>query len=201
MAINTEALVRLPLSRKLIILAGILTLIGVVFYFNFYAPKMRELRDLEARLEDAKRRLEESRKVTVKLARFKKEVALLNESLKEVLKKLPNEKEIPGLLTSISTAGKESGLEFLLFKPGPEVKKGFYAEVPVNIEALGSYHSLAIFFDRITRLPRIVNVKGLKIGGPKEKDGQILLKASFLVTTYRFLPQEEKGEKKGRKKR
>ncbi len=201
MAINTEALVRLPLSRKLIILAGILTLIGVVFYFNFYAPKMRELRDLEARLEDAKRRLEESRKVTVKLARFKKEVALLNENLKEVLKKLPNEKEIPGLLTSISTAGKESGLEFLLFKPGPEVKKGFYAEVPVNIEALGSYHSLAIFFDRITRLPRIVNVKGLKIGGPKEKDGQILLKASFLVTTYRFLPQEEKGEKKGRKKR
>ncbi len=201
MAINTEALVRLPLSRKLIILAGILTLIGVVFYFNFYAPKMRELRDLEARLEDAKRRLEESRKVTVQLARFKKEVALLNESLKEVLKKLPNEKEIPGLLTSISTAGKESGLEFLLFKPGPEVKKGFYAEVPVNIEALGSYHSLAIFFDRITRLPRIVNVKGLKIGGPKEKDGQILLKASFLVTTYRFLPQEEKGEKKGRKKR
>ncbi len=201
MAINTEALVRLPLSRKLIILAVILTLIGVVFYFNFYAPKMRELRDLEARLEDAKRRLEESRKVTVQLARFKKEVALLNESLKEVLKKLPNEKEIPGLLTSISTAGKESGLEFLLFKPGPEVKKGFYAEVPVNIEALGSYHSLAIFFDRITRLPRIVNVKGLKIGGPKEKDGQILLKASFLVTTYRFLPQEEKGEKKGRKKR
>lgn len=195
MAITVESIVRLPLSRKIAILAAIIVLLGAIFYFNFYSPKREELKSLQVRLEEAKRRLEESRKVTVELARFRKEVETLNRALEKVLTRLPNKKEIPGLLTSISVAGKEAGLEFLLFKPGIEVPKGFYAEVPVNIEVIGGYHNLAIFFDKVARLPRIVNITNLNIGGTKEKDGQILLKATFLATTYRFLQKEAKGGK------
>jgi len=77
------------------------------------------------------------------------------------MKALPDKKEIPSLLTSISEAGKEAGLEFLLFQPISEINKDFYAEIPVSIKVAGNYHNVGLFFDNVSRLFRIVNIKDI----------------------------------------
>lgn len=199
MAINLDPILKLPILQKIAILCVFIVLLSVVFYTNLYSPKREELKNLTLRLEDAKKKLDESKGVTKELERFKKEVAELNIALQKVLTQLPNEKEIPALLTAISNAGKESGLDFLLFKPNNEVPRGFYAEVPVSIEVTGGYHNLAVFLEKIRNMPRIVNITNLSMGGAKDMDGKIILKSQFLATTFRFLPQEAKGEKKAKK--
>ena len=85
-------------------------------------------------------------------------------------------------------------MEFLLFKPGKEVSKGFYAEIPVNIEVEGGYHNLAMFFDKVSKLSRIVNVSNIKIQKMKEPG---MLKATCVATTYRFLEGPADNDKKG----
>ena len=79
---------------------------------------------------------------------------------------LPDKKEIPQLLTTISSLGKESGLNFLLFRPKPEVPKEFYAEIPVEIQVEGSYHEVASFFSRVGNLDRIVNITNVIMEKP-----------------------------------
>ena len=68
---------------------------------------------------------------------------------KTAMKALPEKEEIPSLLTSISRSGQDVGLEFLLFEPKNEVRKEFYAEIPVAMHVIGGYHDLAIFFDKV----------------------------------------------------
>jgi type IV pilus assembly protein PilO len=92
-------------------------------------------------------------------------------------------------------------LEFLLFRPAGEVNKGFYAEIPVNIEVQGGYHNLGMFFDKVARLSRIVNVSDIKIKKKGSKGGGGTLKATCVATTYRFVEEAKKGSKrKGKKK-
>ncbi len=202
MAINLDTVLKLPLSRKIAILCVFIVLLSVIFYFEFYSPKQDEINNLKVRLSEANRKLEESRKVARELEDFKKQVEELTRKFSRVLTQLPNDKEIPGLLTAIANAGRESGLEFLLFKPNKDVPRDFYAEVPVKIEVTGGYHNLAVFFEKVKNMPRIVNISNIKIGGAKDKEGKIILKGSFLATTFRFLPQNERKnrKKKGRRR-
>ena len=142
----------------------------------------------------------------VKLAKAKaaaKEIHKYEKQFKEAqanfrlaLRILPNKKEIPSLLESISKSGTRSGLEFLLFKPEKEISRGFYAEIPVKIQVRGGYHNLAMFFDQVARLPRIVNISNIKIKGSKgSKRSGGYLEASCVATTFRFVEQPPKTEK------
>jgi type IV pilus assembly protein PilO len=133
------------------------------------------------------------------------------------LAQLPNKKEIPSLLRSISSLGKGSGLEFLLFKPKPEERVGtqpkatdkqesaegktekpeeFYARVPLELTMLGSYHNVAVFFDKISKLDRIINILNFSMGDVEYTGGDTVMKASCLATTFRFLETEEEGSEK-----
>ena len=118
---------------------------------------------------------------------------------KTALKALPDKREIPSLLTSVSRVGIESGLEFLLFQPQPEVMKEFYAEIPVSIRISGGYHNVALFFDRVARLPRIVNIKNIKMNKSK---GSLKLTTTCTAVTYRFVETpKKKPVKKGKKRK
>ena len=111
-------------------------------------------------------------------------------------KALPEKKEIPSLLTGISRAGKDVGLEFLLFQPAAEIKdkKKFYAEIPVSIKVKGSFHNIVMFFDKVARLFRVVNITDIKMSG---KGGTRILDTSCKAITYRFIePAPKKGKKK-----
>ena len=120
------------------------------------------------------------------------------------MKKLPEKEEIPSLLTAISDSGQAVGLDFLLFEPKAEKKKEFYAEIPVAMSLRGDYHNLAIFFDQVARLNRIVNIENIQMsrGKSKSKTGNKLT-VNCTAVTYKFIdePPKKITKKKKKKKR
>jgi type IV pilus assembly protein PilO len=145
--------------------------------------------------------LNEAKAITQDLEKFKRQIAQLNEELKIALTHLPNEKEIPEILKNISSLGRESNLEFTLFRPKPEEPQQFYAKVPIELTVLGSYHDTGTFFDRVGKLPRIINVIDFNMTRrePKSKETEVVVRTSCLLNTYRFIDQkseEKKSEKK-----
>ena len=124
------------------------------------------------------------------MKRFQAEAAKLREELRVAITQLPTSKEIPVLLSNISQLGKESGLEFLLFKPTAEINKDFYAEIPVEIRVRGTYHNVALFFDKVAKLPRIVNISEVAMDNAKEAFGRWDLTTSCTATTFKFVERE-----------
>jgi type IV pilus assembly protein PilO len=86
------------------------------------------------------------------------------------------------------------------FKPVGERPKGFYAEVPVELKLVGSYHEMALFSDAVGTLPRIVNINNLSLGGPKDASGRTVLTIDCLVTTFRFIEGSVDTNAKGGRK-
>ena len=123
---------------------------------------------------------------------------------KEALKQLPNSSEIPALLTNISTLALESGLEIVLFKPAPQLAKGFYADIPVAMQVRGNYHDIGYFFDKVAKLDRIVNIEDISMKNSRKKSkavqDDIRLDAKFSTVTFKFLDETKvKKSSKGKK--
>jgi type IV pilus assembly protein PilO len=203
MDLKMDSILKLPSSKKAIILVVILGLIMAAFYFRFYDPQQEELQALRADLNKAVEELNKSRTIARDYQKFKDQVAKLDIELKNALTQLPNEKEIPEILKNITVLGKESNLEFTLFRPKAEEPQQFYAKVPIELTLLGSYHNTGIFFDKVSKLPRIINVVDFNLTQSKDIKGkgenEILIKTSCLVNTYRFIEkksEEIKSEKK-----
>ncbi len=195
MALSVDTFLKLPRSKKLLLLIGILLVISGLYVYSIYLPAREELVALEEKLNKSAAVLNQSKAVTKDIERFKKQIDVLNEELKDALKQLPNEREIPEILKNISSLGKESNLEFILFKPSPEVPQQFYAKVPIELTVLGTYHNTGAFFDKMGKLSRIINVVDFtKTRAKDPKGADILVKTSCLANTYRFV--EKKGEEK-----
>jgi type IV pilus assembly protein PilO len=112
---------------------------------------------------------------------------LVNTQFKEALKLLPNQKEIPSLLKKVTQLGDDSELDFRLFRPRREIPKEFYVEIPVAIEIRGSYHNVAIFFDKIGHMERIMNI--LNVSMKPVAGGSTTLITTCDAVTYRFKGQ------------
>jgi type IV pilus assembly protein PilO len=199
---SLDKLTKLPRPYRMAIVPGIVVIVFALYGWTFYAPASRDLDSLRAQELELQRKLNEVRSVTQNLGAFEEELGRLDRELVVALRQLPNSKELPVLLTDISTLGKNAGLEFKSFKPKPEVPREFYAEVPIEIEFHGHFHEIAEFFDQISRLPRIVNVSDLKMKVDKENTNETLLFVSGNATTFRFLdtgvaPSPEKAAPAG----
>lgn len=170
-----------------LVAAGVLT--GYYFLMN---PLWEEKGRHEVTLQKLQADLEQKQLIAANRPKLEAEIKALEKELAEALVRLPEEKEIPKLLTQVNTLGQQNGLEFLLFRPGAPAKKGFYAEVPIEMRVEGQYHSLGGFLDRISKLERIVNVSDIKVSPlaaqPQRGDRSIV--ADLKATTYTFL---EKG--------
>jgi type IV pilus assembly protein PilO len=156
----------------------------------FYMPARAERSAAREQQLQLQRRLAEVRAVAGNEAQVKEEIAALDRKLKEALRQLPNDKELPGLLTDVSSLGKNAGLDFKSFKPGSEIAKEFYAEVPIEIEFTGQFHDIARFFDDISRLPRIVNMGEMEVSIARETEDRTMLKVTGHATTFRFVEAE-----------
>jgi type IV pilus assembly protein PilO len=202
MALSMESIYKLPTPKKVLILAGIVCVIAGLYLYLFFLPWQDSMNVAKEELSKLTKELNESRAITRDLQKFKEQVERLNGELKNALTQLPNEKEIPEILKSISSLGKESSLEFTLFRPRPEVPQQFYAQVPIELTVLGSYHNIGIFFDKVSKLPRIINVVDFNMTRANIKgrsENEVLVKTSCMINTYRFIEQkreEKKGEKK-----
>ena len=99
----------------------------------------------------------------------------------------PGEREIPILLEQIALFGKEAGIEFAGFRPGNEVTKDFYNEVPMALSIRGPFHNIGVFLDKISHYPRIISVLNLTMGNAQEKEGYLMLTSTCTATTYRYV--------------
>lgn len=196
---NIEKILKLPNKQKIALMLLILILIGAGFFFGLYQPKMKELKAEQDKLADLEKQIRENKRIADNLPKYKKDYEQLKTDLDNALTELPNQKEIPSLLTSITSKGKEAGLDFLTFKPQAEEPKDFYSAVPVDISVSGSYFNLANFFVAVGRLPRIVNISNVAVADIKNVGGRMVMKVNCLATTFRFLDKKEtKDEKKGK---
>ncbi len=183
------------LYRILICFGIFLMLIVPCVYFS-YQPKFKKIDKLKTEQETLETRLIRARAKAKKLEYFQDKLKKAQTEFKIAVKKLPEKKEIPSLLSNVSQSGHDSGLEFLLFEPKAERTKEFYAEIPVSIIVTGNYHKTALFFDKVARLHRIVNIDDIKMTATKES-GE--LKILCTAVTYRFVETKpEKGSKKSK---
>jgi type IV pilus assembly protein PilO len=197
MAFDVKGMVGNVPPRQRYLLLGVIG-VGIVaaYVYLLMLPLWESKGKLETDLQKIQADLEQKRMIAANRPKLEEEIKGLEKQLDAALVKLPEEKEIPKLLTQVNTLGQQSGLEFLLFRPGAPVKKGFYAEVPIDIRVEGEYHTLGTFLDRVSKLERIVNVADLRINPLSAQKQQIgrTISADFRATTFTFL---EKGGSAG----
>jgi type IV pilus assembly protein PilO len=186
------------LHRILICAATFIVIIGLFVYF-LYLPKFEKLNQLNSEYKSLEKKLILAQKRAAKLNKFREEMKTAEVQYKIAMKALPDKKEIPSLLTDITESGKDAGLEFLLFQPESEINKDFYAELPVSIKVIGNYHNVGLFFDKVSRLSRIVNIKDIVITTPREGEGEEL-NTSCTAITYRFIETEKEDTENTAKK-
>jgi len=198
---QVEKILKLPTKQKIMILLLVVIVEAAALVWFLYLPKHKELTGLKVELTKLQSEIDEKTRIANNLPRLQKEFDQLNLELAQALTELPNSKEIPSLLTSITTVGKNAGLDFLVFKPRGEVPKDFYAEVPVDITVSGSYFSVANFFAAVANLPRIVNISNVAFTDIKSVNNRMMTKVTCLATTFRFLDKKEiKDDKTPEKK-
>lgn len=189
---------KLSKVQRILIFSAVFLAIIAVFVFVFYKPKLAQIGQLKGQLDSLEKKLVVAKKNAADLEKFQKKMQEAEVQFKTAMKQLPEKEEIPSLLTSISRSGQDVGLEFLLFQPQSEVRKEFYAEIPVAMKVIGGYHDLAIFFDKVARLSRIVNIKNISMGRSK---GSLDLNTSCTAVTYKFVEPAPKKKAKKKKKR
>lgn len=194
---QVEKILKLPTKQKILIVVLIAVFEAAALVWFVYLPKHNELNGLKAELSKLQGEIDEKTRIANNLPKLKAEYDQLNVELAKALTELPNSKEIPSLLTSITSLGKNAGLDFLVFRPKGEVPKDFYAEVPVDIVVSGSYYSVANFFAAVANLPRIVNITNVAFTDIKSVSNRMMTKVTCLATTFRFLDKKEiKDDKK-----
>jgi type IV pilus assembly protein PilO len=201
MATSRDAYLRWPVRKKAILWLVICFVAVAVYYFFGFQRQTEILQTLQIDYDRLGTELRENQAIADNLPRVQEEVRRLDDKLNEALKKLPETEEIPNLLETVSDLGKDSGLEFLLFKPAVPVAKTFYAEVPLELQVLGRYHDLATFFDKVGRLPRIVTIQDIDFGNPKPGAEGMTLKVSCRAVTFKYIePSEQATASTGGKK-
>lgn len=186
---KVEKLLKLPLYQRAAILAVLMVLVIGSFVWFLWLPEYEKIGQLESDLAKLEAELIQKKQIADNLQKFKDEFAKLEEMLKEALTQLPNQKEIPSLLTNLASLARDSGLEVVSFSPKGEVSKGFYAEVPAALDLEGTYHQIGNFAQAVGKLSRIVNISDLDMSSPKVTDGLAVLKIKCKVTTFRFVEQ------------
>ena len=183
----------LPLSRRILAYGVVFVLLAALYWYVWYKPAVAQIEEklsrqsqLEVEHEKLKNTLKDRKKLTEDIAEFEAR-------FKEATTQLPEEKEIPELLRQVSNLGRDSGLEITLFRQQAETLQDLHAEVPVEMSVRGGYHQIALFFEKVRRLDRIVNISDIGIKNPQMVDGRLQVDASFFATTYRFLTEEEQA--------
>ncbi len=188
---NVEKILKLPAKQKILILVLISVIEAAALVWFLYLPKHQELTGVKAELAKLETEITDKTRIVNNLPKLQIEYDQLNQELALALTELPNSKEIPSLLTSITSLGKNAGLDFLTFRPKGEVTKDFYADVPVDIVISGSYYSVANFFAAVANLPRIVNITNVAFSDIRSVNNRMMTKVSCLATTFRFLDRKE----------
>lgn len=182
-----------PRSIKLgvVLLIGIL-IIGLGYWFiakdNFFQFNTLKAQEVSLRSD-----FELKQRQASNLDAYRNQLVIMEERFGNMLKQLPTQNEMPGLLEDISKTGIASGLTFELFAPLPEVQHDFYIELPIKIAVIGNYHEFAVFLSRVAQMNRIVTlhdfvVEGVSPEEQKSNPGE-LLSMKMTAKIYRYRTQ------------
>ncbi|PYN87762.1 MAG: hypothetical protein DMD87_12260 [Candidatus Rokuibacteriota bacterium] len=181
-----DPIVNAPRSQKLVV--GIMgaIVIAAAAYFLLLAPVEAEVSQLRAQLASLQGEIVRSKAIVADLLKYRREVQELEARLNALKDRLPGEKEIPTLYRAVSDAATASGLAVSLFQPRAPVVKDYYSEIPIAVSAEAGYHQLGEFFERVAKLPRVVNVAEIKLGGLNRPRTPI--RAELVLATYMYRP-------------
>jgi len=183
-----------PRPQKLIFGVIGLAIIGAAAWFLLLSPLTTRVEALNAANDKVQTELLQARAIAANVARFRKEIAILEKTLLALTDRLPNERETPPLYRSVTDAAYHAGLAVSLFQPREAQIKDYYAEIPIAFTAEGNYHQFGSFFERVARLPRVVNVGDLKISHvPPPRDAKVAapagpVRAELMLATYMYRP-------------
>ena len=181
-----------PFIPKISILVGLFVAIVAVGWWFVWNDQFAELETKEHEEQTLKQQYLDKKRQAVNLDLYVQQLAEIDRSFGALLKQLPDKSEIEALLIEINQAGLGRGLQFELFKPGQELIKDFYAELPITVKINGGYHDFGAFAADIAKLPRIVTLNNISITPVKE--GQLSLDAT--TKTFRYLDEEEVAKQK-----
>ena len=176
-----------PLIPKITVLVGLFVAIVAAGWWFVWSDQLLDLETKEREEETLKQQYLDKKRQAVNLDLYVQQLAEIDRSFGALLKQLPNRSEMESLLADINQAGLGRGLQFELFKPGTEVMKDFYAELPIAVRVTGSYHDLGEFVGDVAQMPRIVTLNDIAIETQKEG----VLKFDATAMTYRYLDDEE----------
>jgi len=182
----------LPRITTLLIWALILLLAGWWFFWADQIDALNRHQQTELKLRDE---FVSKKKQAINLDLHIQQLSEIDRSFGALLKQLPNRSEVEALLVEINQSGMGRGLQFELFKPGAELVKDFYAELPINVRMTGSYHDFGAFAGDIGKLSRIVTLNNIAISpNSQTKDGSLVMDA--VTKTFRYLDENELAAKK-----
>ena len=189
-----ERFFELETRQRLMACTAALVLVFGAYWYFVYSGRRAETLAVMAKITTLREQRDSKQKLVANITQLQETVRDLGAQLKQAEARLPDSKEIPDLLSSISSAGRDSGLEVLSFRQRAEQLKDFYAEVPVDVNVSGNYHQVATFFDRVGQLDRIVNVGNIVMQTPKREGDEMVVDTLCSATTFRFLDEKERAE-------
>ena len=165
---------------------------GFAWYLLVWNQDRPVLQKAEADELDLRSQFESKQQRAANLEAYKTQLGEMERSFGAMLRQLPGKTEVPNLLVDISQTGLSAGLQEKLFQPGGEKSNGFYAELPIKIKLVGSYHQFGAFVSGIAALPRIVTLHDIQItpANEKEKGGYDNLIMDVTAKTYRYIEDE-----------
>jgi type IV pilus assembly protein PilO len=192
---------KLKMVHRVLILAGTVALLAGLFIYFIYMPKTEEIGRLRQEIAGIQQKIDKAKAAAARLPELEEKEARIQAEFRDALRLLPNQKEIPALLKGLNRLGVDANLEFRLFSPQSERDRGFYYEIPVAMELSGTYHDVAVFFNNVGNMERIVNIYNVSM--KPQKANSTMLVTQCEAVTYRFKEgaNEQAKEKPKAKKR
>lgn len=182
---------RWPIAVRAISVALIFAVCaGFAWYLLVWNEDRPLLQKAEADELDLRAQFENKQQRAANLDAYKAQLAEMERTFGAMLRQLPGKTEVPNLLVDISQTGLAAGLQEKLFQPGSEKSNGFYAELPIKIKLVGSYHQFGAFVSGIAALPRIVTLHDIQITPAGEKGSYDVLTMDVTAKTYRYIDDE-----------
>ena len=180
-------LTRLSTTGQFLTALAVAAVIGLGFWYFYWDPATTEEEEKTTRLETLRKEIRALEVTANKLQEFQREVALLEAKLETLKRILPPAKETPDLMRKVQALAAQSNLVIRQFNPAPTVNKEFYQEWPITMAVDGNYHNLGYFFDRVSRLSRLVNIGNLRISSQSSQTASRTISASCVATTFVYM--------------
>jgi type IV pilus assembly protein PilO len=164
--------------------------LAAAVHYAWFRGLNAEIKAKRTELEGLQQEIQKGRAAERKLAQFREEVKRLELDLARLLQILPSKRNTEDLIKRIEALTRQGDFTLKRFTPGEFVNKDFYAEWPIDIQLEGTYHNLALFFDRMSRFSRIVNVEEMKIGAINDPSGKSIA-ANFTAKTFIYTGEEK----------